>query len=398
MIIVQILNQTQISIEEHVTLVNTKENTHWTRTIQLPTNSSASIINYTQNTQTYTTEAVKQKETLSFKSPVPLRMGPNHLIFKYTLENAFQGDLFNLPLIGSDSIWPIEQFKMLILLSNNTTILDGKLLFGTNQMEIPDVYTRQMDNHSNLNITINRVVPPYAQIQLQLKLDPTSLPAKEQTFILPWILLTTLFLLVLYWTVFSWWEKHLLTKARLPKIKYPHNTLCLAHQMGTTLTQSKWQQLIDFGMQNGWPIDKLIFEQKQQQTKPMLTKWKTVFANFYALTYEVFWGTLFLLIVTMIALYVANDSFPVALYIALTLFSCFALGLLYVFVLHPNRRIYWHKKLTQLSDQNIIIGLTTNQVRQIYPLFILVQNQEEWRKNLIKTNPKVAQETHLYRR
>ena len=80
------------------------------------------------------------------------------------------------------------------------------------------------------------------------------------------------------------------------------------------------------------------------------------------------------------------------------LFSCFALVALYVFVFYPNRKTYWHKKMIQLNDSNVMIGLTSNQVRQIYPLCILIQGHEEWRKNLIKTNPKVAQETHFYRR
>lgn len=395
--IIQILSQTQTTIEEHISLINTDENNYWTRTMLLPQGASIKLTGFTQNGTSYTLPDEEQKRILSFKAPHPLKLGANSIVMKYTLDNPFQKGLFQLNLLETDLIWPIEQFDAVVLFSNPTQILSSKLLFGNNQMDIPDIYTQEIDQNSNLHIIINRVIPPHAKIKLQMQFDDSKLPTAEQTYTVPLILAIGSLLLIMYWILFGWLEKRHLIRGRLPKIKYPHNTLCLAHQLDTVITEQKWQLLIDFGKANNWPITKLMKEQNQQLHKPFLTHCKTIIANFWALMFEPIMGTFILLVGIGFTLYMAQNGLILGPLIGLIILSIAALTILYSLALKPIRQLYWQKKLAQLSDQNIMTGLTALQVRQIYPLFVITHKQDEWCQKLIQTNPKVAQETHLYK-
>lgn len=397
MTIIQILNQDQIAISENIVLVNTKEDEHWTRTINLPPHAKAQTVSYLQNDKLYPVSLDPQTDSFAFTSPEPLQMGPNHLVLKYNIEYPFQGDQFRLQLLDQESNWPIEQFKTLLLFPTPTKITSSKLLFGTNNLEIPNIYTQQIDAKSNINITINRVVPPRAEINLQMQLDRNSLPIRDDGTIRSLLVGGGIVLLIIYWLAFAWWERKRLTKKYLPQIKYPRTITTLAHQMGTQVTPTKWDQLIHFGQTNGWPLAKLVSEQNTAQNKPVWTKIKTFSANFGALMFEPILGTLILVIGILITPYfMANTKITMPTF-GLILFAIFGLIALYIFALKPTRRLYWQKKLNQLMDNTVLTGLTSKQVRQIYPLFVLVQRHEDWRQRLIQTNPKVAQETRLYK-
>ena len=170
----------------------------------------------------------------------------------------------------------------------------------------------------------------------------------------------------------------------------------LAHQMNVTLSSSKWHKLIDFGKQNNWPIAKLMKEKEQQEKHPTFTKFCAVWTSLWTLILEPMISTILMLIGIGLALLITQETFPKTQFIAMIILSAITLILLYCLGLRKTRILYWQKKLAQLATPNIMTGLTAYQVRQIYPLFILTQKQEEWRTALIKTNPKVAQETHLY--
>ena len=264
-------------------------------------------------------------------------------------------------------------------------------------MEIPDIYTQQSDAEANVSIAINRVVPPNASIELQMKFDTTLLPNKEKIYTSHFIFGLFILILTAYLFIVGWWEKHLLRRPILPPIRYPRKILALAHQMGTQLTSTKWHQLIDFGKKNAWPLTKLLNEQERQQKTPFWTKFKTNMFTFLSLMIEPIIGTFILLILTLITIDLIQEQINNFSLFCVILFSIIELLILYFAVIKPTRRSYWQKKLNQLSQPPILTGLTSMQVRQIYPLFILSQKNEDWRKKLIKTNPKLAQETHRYK-
>lgn len=396
MTMVQILNQKQLAVSENVVLVNTKEDEHWARTITLPTNTTAQITSYLQNGQQYPVTSVSQKNTLTFTSPQPLQLGPNHMVLKYNIENPFHNNQFNFQLMNSDSTWPIEKFDALISFPKSLAIEESKLLFGTNKLEIPDIYTQQADKEA-VTISIHRIIPPRAAIELQMKFEESALPPKENLHTSTFILWILVLILSLYWILSGWWERHRLNRAYLPKIKYPRTIATLAHQMGTHLNQMKWQQLADFGQKNGWPLAKLLAEQEEIEKHPGQVKFKAKVSTFLSLMTEPILGTIVLFIGAIIALSLAQEITNAQIYIWLIIFCILGIMMLYLLAFKPARKIYWQRKLKQLSEPTILTGLTSMQVRQIYPLFILTQKNEDWRKELIKTNPKVAQETHLYK-
>ena len=397
MAIIQILNRDQLIVNENVTLINTKENNSWTRHIALQPLSSAKFVSFMQNGQVQSVTTEEQIGDVTFTSAIPLDIGVNHIVFKYTVQKPFIGNEFNFNLIGSDSPWPIEQFKTLVLFPAAMQLTGTKLLFGNNQMDIPDIYSQKTDSRSNTNFTINRVVPPRAKIQLHMQFDVNTLPKPDQLNTHLWILWGTGILLILYWILFGWWERRTIRKGRLPKIKYPHSLLSLAQQLSTIMTPQKWQQLIRFGEKNNWPLQKLNAEKDAFEKTPRKAVIEAALSNFIMLIFEPFVGTTLLVIGAALTLYYVQESYPLRGLLILVIFAVLGLYLLYALSLKQTRRLYWQRKLAQLSNKTILTGLTSMQVRQIYPLFILTQKNEEWRKNLIKTNPKIAQETHLYK-
>ena len=397
MTLIQILNQNQLMVSEHVVLVNTKENENWKRVILLPPQANAQITGYLQNDQNYPVSSAPHINALTFTSPVPLQQGVNHLVFKYKIENPFFHNLFRLQLVDQSSLWPIESFKTFVSFPTPLAINESKLLFGKNKLDIPDIYTQQSDAQANVTIAINRIIPPEASIELQMQFDVSSLPAKEKLHTGNFIWGMLAVLLTCYWLVFGWWERCRLHRPILPKIKYPKTLAVLAYQMGTQLNPLKWQQLIDFGRKNVWPLAKLLKEQDASKNAPKRTNFKVKLATFVSLMHESVLGTIILFTLTLVALSLAQEQINYYILMGMILFCVIGLCLLYTTTMKPLRKTYWQKKLNQLAQPTILTGLTMMQVRQIYPLFILVQKNEEWRKKLIKTNPKVAQETHLYK-
>jgi len=140
-----------------------------------------------------------------------------------------------------------------------------------------------------------------------------------------------------------------------------------------------------------------LAEQEESEKHPGRAKFKAKVSTFLSLASESILGTIILFVGTIVALFLAKEAATIQTYVCVVVFCVLGIMMLYLLALKPARKIYWQKKLKQLSDSTILTGLTSMQVRQIYPLFILTQKNEDWRKELIKTNPKVAQETHLYK-
>jgi hypothetical protein len=264
-------------------------------------------------------------------------------------------------------------------------------------MDIPDIYTQQTDNKSTTSYVINRIIPEKASIQLQMTLDSTKLPSGyEESNITPlWINFILYLILFLYWSSNLWWENKKNNKYPLPKIKYPKTLPALAHQIGTTMTQQKWQALIQFGKANNWPIQKLQKEQQEWQNHPKKTHLKTQTSTFFALTTETLVGTILLSLLGFVGLSFATKNVSVYWIISYVLYAIFGVYFSYKAGLKKIRQNYWRQKLSQLENPTTLTGLTHNQVRQIYPLFILTNHHEEWRTKLKKINPNTATKTHL---
>lgn len=393
MVIIQVMNQQLLTISEHITVMNTTSDTLWTKKIALPQNATATVTEFNQNGQFFPTNLTPQKDHLTFESPVPLELGPNQISLTYQIEKPFNGDQLDLEIIGTDLPWTINQFKVLALFPMAQTMQEGNLTFGTNRLSIPDIYTQQTDATATGTLwRINRIIPPKASIQLNLKMDLTKIPAQEtQSVKLP-ILTIGLLLMLLYWLAFAWWTKRFVKPLNAAKIKRPKNIILLATQMGVSITENCWQKISDFyTITNGPDISA---QHTRWQKHPISESVKATLKNIFLLTVEVFFGSLLLVSGIIISIYYLEQSISTGLVLLLLSYALTGCILLYLCALSPLQKAQWKRKLNQLSLEHVLTGLTSQQIEQIYPLFI-VARQEQWRQNLVQVNPNSAQKAHL---
>ncbi len=390
--VIHIIDQEQLTVTENITLMNTEEEVFFERTMPMTATAEAELVSFIQNGQQLPVNNQARSNQLNFKSTIPLQLGPNQLTLTYNIFNPFQGNTLFLPLTGLDIGWAIERFKTRVLFPNTVSVSESKLVYGANNLEIEDIY-RQTTDGQNLSFVIDRIVPPNGSVQLDLTLDKSALPLPENAHITLWILVLSFGLYLLYWLGFGWWENRTLKGNRLPKIKYPTDILVLATQMQAQFNTKKWQELIEFGKKNNWPTDKLVHQQKQSTTKESLRK--TELKSFWNIASETVWGTALLLAGTFITLLNVEEKFPCLGFAILTAGAFLGVLGLYHFALKKGRHLFWQKKLRQLLTLTVLAGLTQNQVRQIYPLFILTGNATQFKEALMKQNPKMAKQTHL---
>ena len=394
-ITVQILNQKQLLISEDVSVMNTDKNEYWTREIPLPEGSTAQLISYTQNGKVESLESIKPiQNTLSFKASQPLLSGPNQLNLTYQLDNPFNGDKLNLDLTGLDFTWPIEKFSTLVMYPTPLEFKENRLLFGANQLDISNIYTKKVDP-SNTAFSIQRIIPPHGSIHVSMQFDPNQLPLPEPKQLLSRTFILGLVLLILYLVFFAYSERRQAHHLKPKKLKGIPNILTLAKQMEANLTTKTWALLSTFCEHNAWAVSEMAAMQDIWTKDTRKDRIKLSIRNFFALTLEPIIGVMILIVGIELIEILIEQTFSPVLCALLIIGSLLGISLLYLVVLKPARKHYWEKSLIHFAQPQILIGLTKQQVCQIYPLFILSHKHEEWQQALIHTNPKLAKTVHL---
>ena len=330
--IIHVLNQKELVVEENLTVMNTDENFVWTRTIPLPAPTNARITKYVQNGQSFSVRDIPQTGNLNFESSQPLKLGPNQIALTYQMENPLISDQLDLDITGTNLAWPIETFKTLVLFSVPEVLQTGKLTFGTNYLDIPDIYTQRTDNHSNVYFQINRIVPPNANIHMQMQLNLSKLPVSISDWTTQIIFGLGMILLICYWFAFAWWNKHFFKPNPPSKIKQPKSFMLFSKQMGIPLTSSDFQTLSDFYTANNIPTDALNQQKLRWEKHPKLEAFKTNLYNFLLLTYEVIIGTVLLVGLILYTLAYLKALTTSVVFLTL-LFSFIGLVLLYFLAL-----------------------------------------------------------------
>lgn len=401
MVVVQVLDQNTVLVSENVTVMNTDENLSWVRKIPLHAASSAVITGYSQNGQDFTFNLKPQKDMLVFESSKPMNLGPNQITLTYQLDHPFEDNNLDLEITGLDFNWPIEQFKTLFLFPVSRAVRESKLTFGKNRLDIPDIYTQQADGAlSKLYFDINRIVPPKASIQANLKLDLSKIPVAQAISWKKMGLYIGLMVLVLYWIAFAWWNKYFAKPLKVSKVKRPRNVVLFSVQTGAHLSDEIWDDLVDFYKATNEPIGTLNVQYKRWKKHPYFETVKGKLKNFFLLTFEVFLGSFLLLggilltgsILTHVYL---EENIPAVQVSALVIFIILGCVLLYFVALKRIRTSLWQKYLGKLSSETVMAGLTLQQIKQIYPLFILTGKSEQWREKLNQINPISIQKVHL---
>ena len=396
MVVVQVLDQNTIRVSENVTVMNTDKDLVWSRQIPLPVAARATITEYSQNDQHFNVKLPAQKGALSFTAPQPMLLGPNQISLTYQIEKPFDGNQLNLEITGLDLAWPIEQFKTLFLFPTAQTLQEGKLTFGANRLEIPNIYRQQTDaNSPSTYFHIQRVVPPKASIQANLKLDLSQIPEAQTISWKTIILYLGVFLVLLYWLAFAWWTKHFAKKLAVSKIRRPKNILLFSTQTGRSVTEDAWQELLDFSSVVNEPVSAIISQHERWKKHPHWEELKAGLKNFILSTTEVIIGTALLVAGIIGAIFYSEQNVSMPLVWGLSSSAFVGCVLLYFIVLKKIQQDIWQRRLAQLSVNSVLAGLTLQQIKQIYPLFVLVGQNDSWRKKLNQVNPVSIHKAHL---
>lgn len=394
--IVHVVNQNKIVVNENITVVNTDQDLFWVREIPLVPGANASITRYIQNGQPLAVNTSPQTDALTLTAPIPLDVGSNQIALTYQIENPLQKEGLDLDLTGTSLGWPIAQFKAVFFFPLPQTLQAGKLVFGTNQLDIPNIYTQQTDAEAkSAAFQINRIVPPNASIHAQLQLDSAKLPNEQGQSVSSTALWSGLILLIVYWIAFVLWDKYFPKKTRLAQIKQPQNPMLFSTQTGIKLTDNVWNELADFYTGINQSTEDLKKQQSKWKHHYLFEKFKANTQNFFLLTFELMIGTILLLAGIWGTIFYIAQQITLSAILSSLLLALLAWVLLYIFILKPTQQAFWHKRLTMLFSDAVLSGLTVQQIDQIYPLFILTQQGEKWREKLVQINPKSAQNAHL---
>ncbi len=392
---VNVLNDSQITVTEQASIVSVIEGETWSRNIPLLDGVDFQITSYAQNGEEIPVEMGKEGN-LFFRSSIPLKLGLNHVLLKYTLSNAIQNNILKLDITGSDFNWPIERADMMVYFPSQVQFIQNKLLFGTNEMEVPQTYDVQTDDRGNTLYHFTRILPPLASIRIYMELKDAMLPP-ESFWVKFWnntnlLLMTSIsVILVLYWILYAVWTKRQARKDKMPKIKNSTNWLTVAYQMKVALTTDILAALKAFLQQHNMPVkipQRLLKEQNKKIAFPLMTKIKNV----------IHWvGELFIGSLLLLGIYVFISQY---LEISINLyFICFwiiamlvVLALFYHGLFRPYAQHRWQKCVQKFSTDEAIIGLTKTQAKLVYPLMILTNTANQWLSRFQRLNPKEAKE------
>ena len=398
----QVLDSKQLMVTEQINLVNTEQDLSWQRQIPLPPKTTAQIVGFWQNGQqlipTLDTETI-----LQFKSPLPLNIGVNSLTFKYLLYNPLvrsedQATL-DLDLTGTQLNWPIERFSVLVFFPQKITPSVSQLLFGTNKQVISEAYQQQRDLFGNLVYTSTRILPPFASIQLDLQFPVDQLPTAS--YLASWfqnnifIFLSVLAVLIIYGLTVALWEKKRGLRTSLSKATRHRSLLDLSWEMGTFLTEEKWHLILHFGQQNNLPTKQLELQYHHSRKHPIFMSIVVHTKTFLRLTLEVIIGLFVLIMLAIWGSFISKMPLTLGQIVLLVSLAIAEVFWLYWFVFKPQRKQFWQTQLHTFCQPTFMTGLTVQQVRLLYPLFILSDQHVSWRQQLARQTPQVATQTHL---
>ena len=173
--IIQILNDSDIMMQQTIQFVNTKGQAHFIRTFELPQNTQIMLINAKRDNKTIDTMQVSEDgQKYIFKDSAILSSGIYSYTLSYLIKGAIQsqGDNYHLrlSLTGIDWALPTERFSAIVLLPKKSAVKSHTLLFGSNNVQIDNSFTSQTDDKGFM-YRLTHPLPAYADVKVDMILD-----------------------------------------------------------------------------------------------------------------------------------------------------------------------------------------------------------------------------------
>ncbi len=185
---IQILANGDVIVEETIQFVNTHRDYSFERIIPKSTGDELTLVKVSLDNRIIPISADKYAPSMTvnetpatwvIKDSQILSPGVHTYALTYLLKNAVhtQGQLATLRLSLTGPHWdlPIERFSAVVLLPNKTPLFKKDILFGANNQKIPETTETYSDENGNFFLSLNRPLPAYADVKIDLDFDKKAL-------------------------------------------------------------------------------------------------------------------------------------------------------------------------------------------------------------------------------
>lgn len=379
--IVQILNDTDVMMQQTIQFVNTKGQAHFIRTFDLPANVQMTLIKAKRDNKTIDTMHVLEKgQQWTVKDTAILSSG----IYSYTLSYLIKGVIqpqensqhLRIALTGPDWALPTERFSVIVLLPKKSSVKSHTLLFGSNNVQIDDSFTAQTDD-KGIVYRLSHPLPAYADVKIDMVLDKNiysvsfmELLSRHFNHLLFFLCFGVLlgYALLTYWYLVRHKNKHLPIK----ELKY-YSYVSLCFIVGN-ISKSFLQALSVYFTQTQKKHKTILFLMAHPKfIKPF------VFIN----VMRKYMGTM-LLIIALTVFQAHNTGFSLTSTEIITLMiTAFALN---IWLYKTAEKIYIRTQLSQLTkilfETDITFGASMSSLKALYvrfyPYALIMNKEAEW--------------------
>ncbi len=178
-VIVQILTVHDMLVTQDITLI-VEEETPFDRLLPLDQKANLTVTDFLINGEAVPFQTHAEPAGVRIRTAQPLKKGANRIRLSYVLTNALTVAQSlahaRVPITGPDFSYGVEHFSGIVLLPGETPVFDKRILFGANNLNIPELTAFETDEKGNTSFRMTRPLPAFAETRLILSFNADILP------------------------------------------------------------------------------------------------------------------------------------------------------------------------------------------------------------------------------
>lgn len=411
--LIQILDSEKIRIEEKIQLVNTKSNVFFQRVLSktLPsTNNNVlktkiELLNVSIDGKMLPFNIRDIGNALILTSNNPLSEGVHNITISYLVSGAIHKNrgVADISINLTGKVWPLltERFTAIILFPNKTEVYHKELLFGSNQISIPESFLVQIDEKGNSIYQTTHLLPAFSEVTLHTIVDAQDIPSAHQNWLQKistnlMLILVCLFTMILY--TFATIASLIYKKRKHPlQDMLSINPILWKTVIHPSFTQKQMNDLSCWRIDNnnrlfGFSLVKYSFKKNRLS----ILTWGIIrLISFIRFNYEYLIGFITLIILTL-GYMIYHD---VTIHTTDIIILC-SISIILSYIIH---RFGVQKDLRNLKDiiKDLLLQkpqgthLTSKIVTRYYPYAVCLGFEPDWSSHLLRNNPTLIRLTFL---
>ena len=403
--LIQILDGDTIRVEEKIQLVNTQPTAFFQRVLPqtLSTNGNTvrntkiELLNVTADNRPMSINVRDVGTALILTGNKPLSVGIHNVTISYLVHGAIYQNrsVADITLGLTGPAWPLltERFSVVVLFPRKTEAYQKELLFGSNQVQIPEHFSVQVDENGNSVYQTTHILPAFSDVRLHMIVDAAAIPPVQ----IPWLqrisstLIATLICLgiMLLYTMASIatliYKKHQKPLQDMVRL----NPILWQAAMGKIMTRGQADDLIRWQKQSGgkvWGISQTAKFLQHKGTRVLISAALRLMA-FIRFNYEYIIGFTVLIGLTIEYAAYQGISFGTRPTLLLCGIAVVLAILIHRFGVRRDLRNLKNNIQTLLLQTPQGLNLATKTVATYYPYTVCLGFSQEWCRRLRQNNP-----------